>query len=160
KQWGVVFTPRIGMEVLVDFIDGNPDHPLITGCVYNAEYMPPWKLPDNKTQSGLKTRSSMHGGADDFNELRFEDKKGSEEIYVHGKKDFNRVVEHDDTEKIGNDQTNEIHSNRTTAVKTGNETLKVDQGNRSVTVGMGNDSLDVKMGNISIKAELGQISVE
>jgi type VI secretion system secreted protein VgrG len=160
KNWGVIFTPRIGMEVLVDFIDGNPDHPLITGCVYNAEYMPPWALPGNKTQSGLQTRSSTGGGSDDFNELRFEDKKGSEEVYFHGQKDFNRVVEHDDTEKIGNDQTNEIKNDRTTTVQQGNEKLTVSQGNRDVVVSMGNDSHDVKMGNISVKADLGAITIE
>jgi type VI secretion system secreted protein VgrG len=160
KQWGVIFTPRIGMEVLVDFIDGNPDHPLVTGCVYNADMMPPYALDANKTQAGLKTRSSKGGGSDDFNELRFEDKKGSEEVYFHGQKDFNRVVEHDDTETIGHDQTNKIKNDRTTEVQEGNEKLTVSQGNRDVIVSMGNDSHDVKMGNISVKADLGSITIE
>jgi type VI secretion system secreted protein VgrG len=142
KQWGMIFIPRVGMEVLVDFIDGNPDHPLVTGCIYNAEMMPPYSLPGNKTQSGLKTRSSQGGGASDFNELRFEDKKGSEEVYFHGQKDMNRVVEHDDSLKVDGKQ---------------DETIK---GNRTTEITQGNDSLDVKMGNISIKADLGKIEIE
>src|SRR5690606_6858365 len=74
KQWGTSFIPRVGMEVVVGFLEGDPDRPLVIGAVYNADNMPPYG-PDSKTQSGIKTRSSRGGGSADFNELRFEDKK-------------------------------------------------------------------------------------
>src|SRR5262249_48882265 len=95
KNWGIIFNPRIGQEVIVDFLEGDPDRPLITGRVYNAQQMPPYALPDNMTQSGILTRSSKGGSADNYNELRFEDKKGSEDIIFHAEKDYHRSVEHD-----------------------------------------------------------------
>src|SRR5207253_2551013 len=101
KNWGVVFNPRIGQEVLVDFLEGDPDRPVITGRVYNADQMPPYELPKNQTLSVLKSRSTKGGGTEHFNELRFEDKKDAEEIYFHAEKDFNRVVENNDTLKVG-----------------------------------------------------------
>lgn len=186
KQWGAIFIPRIGMEVIVDFLEGDPDRPIITGCVYNTESMPPYALPDNKTQSGLKTRSSSKGGTADFNELRFEDKKGSEDIYFHAQKDFHRFVENDDDLKVEHDQTIEIKNNRTETVKEGNETvtikagtrshtvekdetLTVNTGNRKVQVKTGNDehlvdtgnhSLTIKTGNQTTKINLGKQEVE
>ena len=84
-EWGGVHIPRIGQEVLVSFMEGDPDQPIITGRVYNATNMPPYELPANKTQSGIKSRSSPGGKASNFNELRFEDKKGKEEVYFQGK---------------------------------------------------------------------------
>ena len=119
QQWGSFFWPRIGHEVLVAFMEGDPDQPVIVGSVYNDANMPPYALPDNKTRSGIKTRSSLKGTDQNFNELRFEDKKGSEEIYVHAERDMNRVVENNDTVKIGfsdkdkGDQTTEIFNNQT-----------------------------------------------
>lgn len=101
KNWGIVFNPRIGQEVIVDFLEGDPDRPIIVGRVYNAEQMPPYRLPDEQTKSTIKSRSSKQGTAENFNELRFEDKKGQEEVYFHAEKDFNRVVENNDTLKVG-----------------------------------------------------------
>lgn len=160
NQWGIVHIPRIGQEVIVDFLEGDPDQPIVVGSVYNAEQMPPYKLPDNKTQSGIKSRSSLQGGSDDFNELRLEDKKGSEEIYFHAQKDFNRVVENDDTLKVGNDQTIEIKNNRTEVVKEGNEKVTIDQGNRDVKISMGNETLKISMGNQQTNIDLGQSETE
>ena len=108
--------------MIVDFLEGDPDRPIVTGCVYNADQMPPYTLPANMTQSGLKSRSTKQGTTDNFNELRFEDKKDSEEIYFHAEKDFNRVVENNDTQKIGydkktnGDQTIQIFNNQTLTV--------------------------------------------
>ncbi len=99
KGWGSMFVPRIGMEVVVSFLEGDPDRPLITGCVYNGDAMPPYALPAEQTKSTIKSNSSKGGGG--FNELRFEDKKGSEEVYVHAEKDHLRVVKNDDTHQIG-----------------------------------------------------------
>jgi type VI secretion system secreted protein VgrG len=185
KTWGAMHIPRIGQEVIVDFLEGNPDRPIVTGCVYNADQMPPYTLPDNMTQSGIKTRSTKSGVADNFNELRFEDKKDSEEIYFHAEKDFNRVVENNDTAKIGYDkkdngdqtieifnnqklvvggggtdaadgsQTIEIQNNRTATLKAGNEKLEVQEGNRDVIVTKGNDSHTISAGNRTVTIDKG-----
>ena len=157
KGWGAIAIPRIGQEVVVDFLEGDPDQPLITGSVYNDEYTLPYKLPDNKTQSGVKTRSTKQGDKNTFNELRFEDKKGAEEVYFHAERDFNRVVENNDTLKVGledkepGNQTIEIHNDRTVTLNEGNDKLTVEKKDRIVKISSGNDSLDVAK-KISIKA--------
>jgi type VI secretion system secreted protein VgrG len=150
KQWGAIHIPRIGHEVIVAFLDGDPDRPIITGRVYNADNMPPYQLPANGTQSGIKSRSSKGGTAGNFNELRFEDKKGSEEIYLQAEKDLTIVVEHDETRTVGHDRTKEVGHDETSTIK-GNrtetvnkdETITID-GSRGETVG--------KQENISIGA--------
>jgi type VI secretion system secreted protein VgrG len=113
KQWGVIHIPRIGQEVVVDFLEGDPDRPVIVGSVYNAEMMPPYTLPANKTQSGVKSRSSINGGPDNFNEVRFEDKKGSEQLFVHAEKDARFETEHDRSEWVGHDEQVKVDNNRT-----------------------------------------------
>jgi type VI secretion system secreted protein VgrG len=101
KNWGIVSIPRVGQEVVVSFLEGDPDQPLITGRVYNAEQMPPYDLPANCTQSGIKSRTTKGGTPSNFNELRFEDKKGSEEIYLHGEKDWTIHVKNAESETVG-----------------------------------------------------------
>ncbi len=100
-KWGGIHIPRIGQEVIVSFMEGDPDRPIITGRVYNADLMPPYDLPGNKTQSGIKSRSSQGGSADNFNEFRFEDKKGSEEVYLHAEKNLTIKVESAESETVG-----------------------------------------------------------
>ena len=102
KKWGEIAIPRIGQEVIVDFLEGDPDRPIITGRVYNGDNMPPYALPDNKTISGFKSNSSKGGGG--FNEWRFEDKKGDEQIFVHAEKNMDIRVKNDRFETIGNDR--------------------------------------------------------
>ncbi|OYV00839.1 MAG: type VI secretion protein ImpA, partial [Burkholderiales bacterium PBB5] len=104
KGWGMVSLPRIGQEVVVDFIEGDPDRPLVTGSVYNAAQVLPYKLPDHQTVSTLKTHSSKGGGTDNFNELRFDDKKGSEYIWFQAEKNFYQLVKHDAWQVVGHDQ--------------------------------------------------------
>ncbi|HTP34813.1 MAG TPA: type VI secretion system tip protein TssI/VgrG [Candidatus Acidoferrales bacterium] len=140
KQWGMIHIPRIGQEVVVEFVDGNVDHPLVVGSVYNAEQMPPYTLPDNKTQSGVKSRSSLSGTAANFNEIRFEDKKESELLFIHAEKDQTIEVEHDESHWVGNDRTKTIDRDETTHVKhdrtetvDNNETITI-HGNRTETV--------------------------
>jgi type VI secretion system secreted protein VgrG len=139
--WGGIHIPRIGQEVIVDFLDGDPDRPIITGRVYNADNMPPYTLPDNKTQSGIKSRSSKGGAPSNFNELRFEDKKGSELVNVQAEKDLASLVKHDETRSVGNDRTTDIEhdetitvgNNRTESV-TKDEQISIGQ-NRTESVG-------------------------
>jgi type VI secretion system secreted protein VgrG len=104
KNWGAVFLPRIGQEVIVDFLESDPDQPLITGRVYNAEQMPPYTLPDKQTRSTFQSRSSKGGGTANYNEIRFEDLKGSEQIFINAEKDMDHRVENDSREYIGNNR--------------------------------------------------------
>jgi type VI secretion system secreted protein VgrG len=184
KGFGFIQVPRIGEEVIVEFLEGNPDRPIIVGRVYNNTHMPPYVLPDNQTQSGVKSRSSKEGTADNFNELRFEDKKDSEQIYFHAEKNFDRIVENNDTLKVGfekqdaGDQTIDIYNNRTvtldqgndklqvktgnreTLVDKGNDTHTIGEGNREVTISQGNDTLTITQGNLTIKIEAGEGTIE
>jgi type VI secretion system secreted protein VgrG len=165
KNWGWVSLPRIGQEVVVSFLEGNPDRPLITGSVYNDTQMPPYELPANQTQSGIKSRSSKEGVADNFNEIRFEDKKDSEELYIHAEKDFNCVIENNETRKIGldkqdkGDQTLEIQNDRTVTLNQGNDTLTVKMGNRESNIDTGNDTLNVKQGNYVVDIGAGKATI-
>ena len=102
NKWGTMFIPRIGMEVVVHFLEGDPDQPIITGCVYNPQTMPPYTLPDEKTKSTIKSNSSKKGNG--FNEFRFEDKKGSEQIFIHAEKNQDIRVKNDALELIQHDR--------------------------------------------------------
>ena len=123
EGWGFWWLPRIGMEVVVQFIDGDPDRPLAVGSVYNANNPPPYALPDEKTKSTIKSNSSP--GGDGFNELRFEDKLGEEQIFTHAQKDYNEVVENDHTTRVHNDQLNEVDGDQEQIVHN-NQTERVD----------------------------------
>jgi type VI secretion system secreted protein VgrG len=117
KAWGGIAIPRLGQEVIVNFLEGDPDQPIVTGRVYNAEQMPPYDLPANKTQSGVKSRSSKGGTAANFNELRFEDLKGSELVTLHAEKDQSIEVEHDEAHWVGHDRTKTIDHDETSHIK-------------------------------------------
>jgi type VI secretion system secreted protein VgrG len=172
QGWGAIHIPRVGMEVIVAFEEGDPERPIVVGCVYNGDKTPPYTLPDKKTQSGIKSRSTTQGTPDNFNELRFEDKKGSEEIYFHAEKDFNRVVENNDTLKVGadkkdkGDQTIEIFNNQSLTVGSGkaqaadgSQTVDIYK-DRTTTLETGNDTLTIKMGNQTIQIKTGSQSTE
>jgi len=134
KNWGAVFIPRIGHEVIVHFIDGDPDRPIITGSVYNADNPMPYEYPFDETKSGIKSHSSKGGGDADANELYFEDKMGSEEIYLHAQKDFNQVVKNNMNIQIAKDgavQSDTLEISAKTSIKLsvgGNVILINDQG--------------------------------
>ncbi|MBL8436871.1 MAG: type VI secretion system tip protein VgrG, partial [Zoogloeaceae bacterium] len=117
KNFGMIAIPRIGQEVVVEFLEGDPDRPLITGRVYNAEQMPPWALPGNKTQTGVLTRSSKGGSAANANAIRFEDLKGSEQLWIHAEKNQDIEVENDETHWVGHDRRKTIDHDETTHVK-------------------------------------------
>jgi type VI secretion system secreted protein VgrG len=133
KQWGMISHPRIGQEVIVDFLEGDPDQPIITGRVYNAFQMPPYDLPANMTQSGIKSRSTKGGGTDNFNEFRFEDKKGSELIFLHAEKDQSIEVENDEGHWVGHDRQKTIDRNETTHVK--HDRTETVDNNETITIG-------------------------
>jgi type VI secretion system secreted protein VgrG len=157
KGWGAIALPRIGEEVIVEFLSGDPDRPIVTGRVYNAEQKVPYDLPTNQTQSGLKTRSTKEGDAETYNELRFEDKKGEEQVYFHAEKNFDRVVENNDTLTVGmekkdrGDQTITIYNHRTATLEKGNDSLTIKEGNRVTEVTKGSQSLAIKEGSREAK---------
>jgi type VI secretion system secreted protein VgrG len=136
KSWGAMFIPRIGMEVVVSFLEGDPDRPLVTGCVYNSDSMPPYALPGEQTKSTIKSNVSKGGGG--FNEIRFEDKKDSEEIFIQAEKDYNRVVKNNDTLKVGfekadkGDQTIGIKNDR--SVDVGHDHLEHVANDQTITI--------------------------
>lgn len=133
--WGSVWIPRIGMEVLVEFVDGDPDRPMVTGCVYNGNNQPPYPLPDQKTKSTTKSDSSPGGGG--FNEIRFEDAKGAEEVYVHAQLDMNTVVLQNATRTVGMDDTDTVTNIQIESVGV-DRTASVGN-NESLSVGVSQD---------------------
>jgi len=146
EKWGMVHIPRIGQEVVVDFIGGDPDYPLITGSVYNAEQMPPYGLPENKTASGLKSRSTKGAGPTDFNEIRMEDLKDKEQLYVHAQRNLDTVVEADESRMVGHDRSTRIehdddrfvnHDDR--HVVTNNQSVQINN-NQTVCVSANQDN--------------------
>ena len=131
KAWGGYFAPRIGQEVIVDFLNGDPDRPLIMGRVYNDDQPIPY---DSPTQSGFKTRSTPKGGTSNFNEFRFEDKKGSEQVYLHAEKNHDIEVENDETHHVGHDRSKNVDHNETT--KIGNDRTETVGNNENITIGV------------------------
>ncbi|MET0983664.1 MAG: type VI secretion system Vgr family protein, partial [Telluria sp.] len=134
KNWGMIAIPRIGQEVVVDFLEGDPDQPIITGRVYNAEQMPPWGLPANMTRTGILTRSSKGGSAANANELRFEDKKGAEQVYLHAEKNQDISVENDETHTVGHDRSKTVDHDETTQVK--HDRTETVGNNETITIGV------------------------
>jgi type VI secretion system secreted protein VgrG len=145
-DWGFVFTPRIGMEVLVTFLDGDPDRPVVTGCVYNGENHTAYELPREKSQSTIKTRSTPGGGG--YNELRFEDHKGSEEVYLRAQKDLNEWVLNDQSTKVDHNQALFVGNNRIKTIKA-NERNIIEKNRNSLV--RENDALEV-MENLDMVA--------
>jgi len=146
-SWGAFFLPRIGQEVVVSFLEGDPDRPLITGSVYNAETTVPYTLPTDQTKSTIKSNTSKGGAG--FNEIRFEDKKDSEEVFVQAQKDMNTVINNNETRKVGftkkdkGNQTIDVYQDRTVTLDQGNDKLQIKTGNRTLLVDTGNDTYTV-----------------
>ncbi|MCP4696327.1 MAG: type VI secretion system tip protein VgrG [Gammaproteobacteria bacterium] len=171
KTWGNMWLPRIGQEVIVSFLNGNPDRPVITGAVYNSEQTVPYALPGEQTKSTIKSHSTKK--ATGFNELRFEDKKDSEEFYMHAQKDMvidvlnnqtstikkNRTVtieeENDKLTVAKGDRTDTIKKNRTVTIQEQDDTLAVEKGNRTVTIKK-DDKLTVQDGDRTITVSKGK----
>ena len=163
--WGWQVIPRIGQEVVVNFLDGDPDRPLVTGTVYNDAYKYPYSLPDNKTISGVKSDSTK--GHNGFNEFYFEDKKGSEIVRLKAEKDRQTVVQNNETREIWNIQTEEIGKNakesgvtRETTIVKGHDNLTIKHGDRNELLKMGDMSTKLEMGDHNEKLELGDYNLE
>lgn len=133
--WGFMFLPRVGHEVVVEFLEGDPDRPLITGRVYDGDNPPPYALPGDKTRSTIKTSSSPGGNGS--NEIRFEDAAGSEEVYLHGQKDWNILIENDKVQTVGHDEQLHVKRNRTKKVDADQSETIGD--NKTIVVGKNHD---------------------
>jgi type VI secretion system secreted protein VgrG len=144
--WGGMFIPRIGQEVIVSFLEGDPDQPIIIGAVYNGTNVPPYSLPGEKTKSTIKTNTSPGGGGS--NEIRFEDAAGSEEIYIHGQKDWTIAIENDKNQKVGHDESLEVGNDRSKKVVK-NESEDVGE-NKSITVGKDHNESIGKNAGVSV----------
>jgi type VI secretion system secreted protein VgrG len=172
NQMGTQFLPRIDSEVVVEFLGGDPDRPIITGMLYNGNNKLPFDVPANKTQSGMRGANWGDAGvADTSNELRFEDREGSEEIYVHAQKDFTRVVVNDDKLTVeqgkrtvdvqqGNLEVSVDVGDYSTTVATGDHKTTVSSGSHSTEVSLGNHSTSLSAGNHSLKMAVGSSTVE
>jgi len=152
QGWGAMFIPRIGHEVIVDFLEGDPDRPIITGRVYHAQNVPPYTLPAERTKSTIKSESSLGGGG--FNELRFEDKKGKEEIYTHAQRDQTEVVGHDMSTSVGHDMSTSVGHDKSVTVKHDFNTTVTD-GNYALTVSKGTMAIKVETDDGSIVGKKG-----
>lgn len=140
-NFGMTSIPRIGSEVIISFMGGEPDRPIITGMIPNADTMPPWELPANKTQSGMLSRSTPGGGYENANAIRFEDKKGAEQLWIQAERNLDTEVEHDETHSVlhdsakfvGNDETRRIQHALMETVKA--DTLQQVGGDKNTLVG-------------------------
>lgn len=185
--FGSFFLPRVGHQVLVSFLGGDPDAPIVVGSLYNDKNAPQIKLPDDKDQSAMRTRSTPNGSKENFNELRFVDKKGSELVNFQAEKDFVGLIKNES--KMVIDKSHETHTlnegNQTLTIKKGNQTVTISEGEQSVTISKGKRTIKVKgdltttvesgnevtkvdqgksthevMSDISIKSKTGKIAIE
>ncbi len=187
KNWGMVHIPRIGQEVVIQFEEGDPDRPICTGMLYNAETMPPYKLPDNQTQSGIKTRSTKGGATNTFNELMFEDKKDAELVRFQAQKDHEKLVKNKSTITIGYDELDTggnggdgclsqvVKQNVDETIKKGDHTFTIETGSQTIGIKTdqtetiegkstrtvtGNVAETVKTGNKTTTVNTGNIQVD
>ena len=155
-RYGGIAIPRVGMEVLVSFLEGDPDQPLVSGCLFHAESVVPYDLPANKTRTVFKTLSSPGGGG--YNELRIEDRKGHEQIYIHAQRDWDENIEHDQRIRVGHERHDTVEADAYSEFKA--EEHRTTHGDRKVELcsddhlTVGNDR-HVKIGNAQF-VEAGQ----
>ncbi len=135
-QYGNIAIPRIGHEVIVDFLEGDPDQPIVTGRTYHSTTEPPYTLPENKTRMTIKSKTHKGNG---FNELRFEDEKDKEEVFIHAEKDQNNVVKHNETTQVGNDRTENVGHDET--INIGNDRTETVGRDESLTIGRNQHNL-------------------
>ncbi len=166
---GTWFLPRVGDEVIVGYLDDDPDKPIVVGSAYHGEVVPPFgALPSNMNKGGISTRSTKGGGADNANIFRFDDTKGSEELYVQAEKDLKILVKNDRTEEVRHDRTETVKGkhtetitkDRSIKVEEGNQSLVVSKGNMDTKIETGNQSLVISKGNQDTKLDMGNVTVQ
>ncbi|HVZ09616.1 type VI secretion system Vgr family protein [Rhodopila sp.] len=157
NSWGWQHLPRVGTEVAVAFLDGDPDRPVVVGGFYNAEMMPVFPIPGEQNKSGFRSRSTKQGSTSTFSELSFDDTKGSEKVYLHAEKDATVEVENDRTTTVDHDDTTTVKHDQTLTVQN-KQTVSVDNG-RTTTIKSG-DSLTVQNGGLTITASADNISIQ
>ncbi len=187
KNWGMIHIPRIGQEVVIQFEEGNPDRPICTGMLYNADTMPPYALPANATKSGIVTRTSKEGSTKTFNELMFEDKKDAELVRFQAQKDHEKLVKNKSTITIGYDELDKggnggdgclsqvVKKNVDETIKEGDHTFKIETGSQTVEIKTdqtetiegkstrtvtGNNTETIKTGNKTTTVNTGNIQVD
>jgi type VI secretion system secreted protein VgrG len=160
KGWGAFQLPRMGQEVVVSFLDGDPDRPLVTGSVYNAEHATPFTFPAEQTRSGLRTHSSKKGDTKSFNELRFEDLKDKEEIFLHAERDLVIEVENDEKGTVDGARTLVIKGKQKDGTPKVSDSLTLEKGSQKITVEEGDRTLSVKKGDLSVEVAKGDHSVD
>lgn len=164
SNFGMTSIPRVGTEVIVSFMDGNPDRPIVTGMIPNANTMPAWELPANKTQSGILSRSTPGGGYANANALRFEDRKGAEQVWVQAERNLDTVVKHDETKAVGNDRTLHVGGNHTQGIgkdvthTVGGSHTETIKRNMTLNVTEGRQDSTIK-GDVTITSLDGEITV-
>jgi type VI secretion system secreted protein VgrG len=149
--WGSVYIPRIGQEVIVGFLEGDPDRPIILGCVYHQLNPLPYGLPEESTKSGIRSNSTI--GGEGANEILFEDKKGSEEIYIHAEKDWNIVIKNNKSQDVGNDESHKVKG--TMIVDVGKEIILVCG---SSTIVMKPDVIEIDAPTVKINCGGGAVA--
>ncbi|EKO3413736.1 type VI secretion system tip protein VgrG [Vibrio fluvialis] len=160
SQYGMIAIPRIGHEVIVSFLNGDPDQPIVTGRTYHATNIAPYALPDNKTKTVLRTETHQGQG---YNELSFEDQAGSEKIYLHAQKDFDGLIENDHTSVIKHDKHLTVENDRFTQIKNnqhltvGGESRESVTGNRTLMV---EGSLHVKTGSVWVNESGTEVHIK
>jgi type VI secretion system secreted protein VgrG len=157
--FGIMHYPRIGTEVIVGFLDDDIDQPVVMGTLHNNETAVPIPLPDEKTKTGIMTRSTPNGGASDFNAFVFDDKAGQEKVFFQAQKDYERLVKNDETVTVKNDRKFSIEGKQKYTVK-GDYDMTVEQGNHKVTIAQGNFDTKVSMGNMSVKVSMGNLDTK
>ncbi|MGL6010979.1 MAG: type VI secretion system Vgr family protein, partial [Shewanella oncorhynchi] len=155
SQSGAVFLPRIGNEVLVSFINGNPDLPVVIGSVYNGKNIPPLSLPGEKNHSGFVSRSSLNGNVEEGHELRFDDKKGEEKLHITSQKDLILRIKNDVKTEIAHQVTETIGADRATTITKGKDSLTLRQGDRNLELEQGNHSVQLKQGDNIVALDQG-----
>lgn len=156
-QWGGQFIPRVGTEVAVAFVDNDPDRPIVLGGLYNADQKPIYP-PAEKTKSGFRSRSSVGGSLNQFNEFTFDDKAGQERVYLKAQRDLQTEVLHNSSHSVGHDRTRHVGHDETVSID-GRKTVTI-TGDRNVEITRGNDSLRLDQGDISMEATAGRISIQ
>ncbi len=160
NAWGTQFIPRVGTEVAVAFVDGDVDRPVVIGGLYNGNQPYPFTLTEQKTKSGIRTRSTPNGASSDYSELCFDDAIGRELVSFQAQKDLKVRVKNNETASIGGSRTTYIGQDRSTTIDKGDDTLELKHGSRSVRIKEGSLSTRLDMGDVSVKADLGGITLE